>query len=102
VVSTGNQIPRGLTLDPPRAAVDKPFLLSEGRVELEASLDKATYHHGEPILVTVTVNNNSGKTVRRIKVGAGLWKFQCGYTAVGQYKVSKWTLDWTIGQIGRF
>ncbi|XP_063244816.1 arrestin homolog [Bacillus rossius redtenbacheri] len=53
---------------PPHGSVDKPFLLSDGRVELEASLDKAVYAHGEPLLVNVAVNNNSSKTVRRIKV----------------------------------
>ncbi|XP_028175823.1 arrestin, lateral eye-like, partial [Ostrinia furnacalis] len=52
---------------PPRAAVEKPFLLSDGRVELEAWLDKATYSHGESIGVSVVVANNSSKTVRRIK-----------------------------------
>lgn len=53
---------------PPHAAVEKPFLLSDGRVELEASLDKSIYSHGEPILVNMAVHNNSSKTVRRIKV----------------------------------
>ena len=62
VILTGSEI------QPPHASVDKPFLLSDGKVELEASLNKAIYHHGEPVLVTVTVRNNSGKTVRRIKV----------------------------------
>lgn len=52
----------------PHAAVDKPFLLSDGRVSLEASLDKAIYSHGEPVQVHVCVHNNSSKTVRRIKV----------------------------------
>nr|CAD7258082.1 unnamed protein product [Timema shepardi] len=52
---------------PPHASVDKPFLLSDGRVELEASLEKAVYSHGEPLLVNVAVHNNSSKTVRRIK-----------------------------------
>jgi hypothetical protein len=59
-----------LTGPPPHAAVEKPFLLSDGRVELEASLDKAVYSHGEPILVNTAVHNNSGKTVRRIKVSS--------------------------------
>lgn len=52
----------------PHAVVEKYFLLSDGRVELEASLDKAVYHHGEEIQVTVHVHNNSNKTIRRIKV----------------------------------
>lgn len=38
------------------------------RVSLEASLDKPSYSHGEAIKVNVVVNNNSQKTVRRIKV----------------------------------
>ena len=53
---------------PPHAVVEKPFLLSDGRVELEASLDKAVYSHGEPIIVNMAIHNNSSKTVRRIKV----------------------------------
>ncbi|CAB3257318.1 unnamed protein product [Arctia plantaginis] len=53
---------------PPRATVEKPFLLSDGRVELEAWLDKPSYSHGESIRVGVVVANHSSKTVRRIKV----------------------------------
>ncbi|XP_045469332.1 beta-arrestin-2-like isoform X2 [Harmonia axyridis] len=52
----------------PRAAVEKPFLLSEGRVHLTASLNKGIYSHGEEICVNVHVRNGSSKTVRRIKV----------------------------------
>lgn len=52
----------------PRAAVNKPFLLSDGRVTLEAALDRAIYSHGEQMQVHVAVHNNSSKTVRRIKV----------------------------------
>ncbi|CAH0747659.1 unnamed protein product [Diatraea saccharalis] len=52
---------------PPRAIAEKPFLLSDGRVELEAWLDKGTYSHGEPINVNVVISNHSSKTVRRIK-----------------------------------
>lgn len=64
---------------PPHAAVEKPFLLSDGRVELEASLDKAVYSHGEPILVNTAVHNNSGKTVRRIKVSEWHWRQSVRY-----------------------
>ncbi|XP_029037103.1 phosrestin-2-like isoform X2 [Osmia bicornis bicornis] len=52
----------------PHAAVEKPFLLSDGRVGLEAKLDRAIYAHGDSIAVHVNVNNNSSKSVRRIKV----------------------------------
>ncbi|XP_031334631.1 phosrestin-1-like [Photinus pyralis] len=53
---------------PPHAVVEKPFLLSDGRIELEASLDKAIYSHGEEIEITLQVRNLSSKTVKRIKV----------------------------------
>ncbi|XP_012063994.1 PREDICTED: phosrestin-2-like [Atta cephalotes] len=52
----------------PHAAVEKPFLLSDGRVRLEAGLDHAIYEHGDLINVHVNVSNNSNKSVRRIKV----------------------------------
>ncbi|XP_053988888.1 arrestin homolog isoform X1 [Hylaeus volcanicus] len=52
----------------PHAAVEKPFLLSDGRVGLEGRLDRAVYGHGDPITVHVNVTNNSSKSVRRIKV----------------------------------
>ncbi|XP_047362068.1 phosrestin-2-like isoform X1 [Vespa velutina] len=52
----------------PQAAIEKPFILSDGRVGLEARLDRAIYAHGDSITVHVNVNNNSSKSVRRIKV----------------------------------
>ncbi|GLH11459.1 Phosrestin-2 [Gryllus bimaculatus] len=52
---------------PPHASAAKPFLLSDGKVELEASLDRAGYCHGDTVSVHVAVANNSNKTVRRIK-----------------------------------
>ncbi|GJQ72588.1 hypothetical protein Trydic_g1253 [Trypoxylus dichotomus] len=53
---------------PPHAMVEKPFLLSDGRIELEAQLNKGIYYHGEEILVSISVRNNSNKSIRRIKV----------------------------------
>ncbi|XP_071440077.1 phosrestin-2-like [Hetaerina americana] len=48
---------------------EKAFLLrSEGRVELEAWLDRGVFAHGENINVRVAVRNRSSRTVRRIKV----------------------------------
>ncbi|XP_059060344.1 phosrestin-2-like [Achroia grisella] len=52
---------------PPRVTVEKPFILSDGRVELEAWLDKATYFHGESVKCSVVIANHSSKTVRGIK-----------------------------------
>ncbi|CAG9766760.1 unnamed protein product [Ceutorhynchus assimilis] len=52
----------------PHANVEKPFLLSDGKVCLSASLDKGIYSHGEDIRVSVQIKNNSSKTIKRIKV----------------------------------
>ncbi|XP_059482863.1 arrestin homolog [Neocloeon triangulifer] len=53
---------------PPRAAIEKPFMLSDGRVRLEAVLDRAHYRQGEPVHVKLSIFNQSRKTVRRIKI----------------------------------
>ncbi|XP_039289131.1 arrestin homolog isoform X2 [Nilaparvata lugens] len=55
-------------LKPPHAFVEKPFLLSDGRLQLHASLDKAIYCHGDTVIVNVNLTNTTNKTVRRIKV----------------------------------
>nr|XP_023024916.1 uncharacterized protein LOC111512985 [Leptinotarsa decemlineata] len=51
----------------PKAFAEKFYLLSDGQVRLTALLDKAIYSHGEDINVTVQIQNNSNKTVKRIK-----------------------------------
>ncbi|XP_046986348.1 arrestin-C-like [Schistocerca americana] len=58
-----------LPSEPPAGDAFKPFfLLSEGRVELRAALDRAAYCHGDEVRVHVAVTNDSSRTVRRIKV----------------------------------
>lgn len=59
----------------PCAIIEKQFLLSDGKIYLEASLDKAIYYHGEDIEITVDIRNNSNKTIRRIKVGNSVFLF---------------------------
>lgn len=51
----------------PCTVVRKDFLLSPGELELEVTLDKQLYHHGEKISVNVCVRNNSNKVVKKIK-----------------------------------
>lgn len=51
----------------PCTLVRKDFLLSPGELELEVTLDKQLYHHGETIAVNVCVRNNSNKVVKKIK-----------------------------------
>lgn len=48
--------------------MNKPFLWTEGRVCLRASLDKSAYGHGEHINVSVHVKNDSRKIIRKIRV----------------------------------
>ncbi|XP_011506581.1 PREDICTED: beta-arrestin-1-like [Ceratosolen solmsi marchali] len=52
----------------PHAVVEKQFLLTDGRVRLEASLDRATYNHGDSITVQINVTNNSNKSIKRIEM----------------------------------
>ncbi|KHN87768.1 putative beta-arrestin, partial [Toxocara canis] len=52
----------------PTIEVSKEFMMSAGLLHMEASLDKEMYYHGESIAVNVHVQNNSNKTVKRIKV----------------------------------
>uniref|UniRef100_A0A3B3R1B8 Arrestin-C n=1 Tax=Paramormyrops kingsleyae TaxID=1676925 RepID=A0A3B3R1B8_9TELE len=52
----------------PRASIKKRFLMCTKAVFLEASLDKEVYCHGEPISITVKINNNTGKVVKKIRI----------------------------------
>ncbi|XP_015518423.1 phosrestin-2 [Neodiprion pinetum] len=51
----------------PCTVVTKDFLLSPGELELEVTLDKQLYHHGERIMVNVSVRNKSNKVVKKMK-----------------------------------
>jgi arrestin-2 len=48
----------------PSAVVSKGFALSSGKINLEVTLDKDIYYHGERISANVRVSNNSRKTVK--------------------------------------
>lgn len=52
----------------PCTVVRKDFLLSPGELELEVTLDKQLYHHGEKLAINLCVRNNSNKVVKKIKV----------------------------------
>ncbi|ELK17095.1 S-arrestin [Pteropus alecto] len=51
----------------PRAEAAWQFFMSDKPLHLAVSLSKEIYFHGEPIPVTVTVTNNTEKTVKKIK-----------------------------------
>lgn len=52
----------------PCTVVRKDFLLSPGELEMEVTLDKQLYHHGEKIAVNICVRNNSNKVSLVFKV----------------------------------
>ncbi|CAJ0583203.1 unnamed protein product, partial [Mesorhabditis spiculigera] len=52
----------------PTKDVSKEFMMSPGLLHMECSLDKEMYYHGDTIAVNVHLQNNSNKTVKKIKV----------------------------------
>ncbi|KAM6304965.1 S-arrestin [Aegotheles albertisi] len=44
------------------------FFMSTKPLHLKACLSKEVYYHGEPIPVTVTINNSTDKAVKKVKV----------------------------------
>lgn len=52
----------------PMVEVSKDFMMSPNKMNLEVSLDKGIYHHGESIAVNVHIANNSNRTVKKVKV----------------------------------
>lgn len=58
-VSRGRRLPSSL--------VSKGFTFSQGKINLEVTLDREIYYHGEKLSASVTVTNNSRKTVKNIK-----------------------------------
>lgn len=51
----------------PSSLVSKGFTFSNGKINLEVTLDREIYYHGEKVSATVVVTNNSKKTVKNIK-----------------------------------
>ncbi|ROT84528.1 putative arrestin-like [Penaeus vannamei] len=51
----------------PSTLVSKGFALSSGKVNMEVTLDKELYYHGDQVTATLNINNGSKKTVKSIK-----------------------------------
>lgn len=58
-------ISRGRRL--PSSLVSKGFTFSNGKLNLEVTLDREIYYHGEKVAANVIVTNNSRKAVKNIK-----------------------------------
>ncbi|XP_036379700.1 arrestin-C-like [Megalops cyprinoides] len=52
----------------PKADICKQFMMSDNTVHLEASLERETYYHGDPIPVHVKINNETNKVVKKLKI----------------------------------
>ena len=48
-------------------------MIGSGAVRLEASLEKDKYYHGEPITISVMVDNNSSRNIKKIRVS--IWQY---------------------------
>lgn len=51
----------------PSTLVSKGFTLSNGKLNLEVTLEKDIYYHGEQVVANLGINNSSRKTVKNIK-----------------------------------
>lgn len=52
----------------PSTLVSKGFALSSGKLNMEVTLDKELYYHGEQVKANLSINNASKKTVKCMKV----------------------------------
>jgi len=52
----------------PSTTVRKDFMFSQGEMELESTLDRQLYYHGDDIRCSFVIRNTSNKTVKKIQV----------------------------------
>lgn len=69
---------------PCREISTKP-VLSDKPINLEATLDKELYYHGETMSVNVQITNNSSRSVKKIKISVRQFADICIYSSA-QYK----------------
>lgn len=70
----------------PCAIIRKDFLLSPGQLELEVTLDKQLYYHGDKIGINVSIRNYSNKVVKKIRTSIVQVIDICLFSN-GQYKI---------------
>ncbi|XP_046636038.1 beta-arrestin-2-like isoform X2 [Daphnia pulicaria] len=69
----------------PSVEVSKEFMMSPNKLHLEASLDKELYYHGETVAINVHIQNNSNKSVKKVKVSVRQFADICLFSTA-QYK----------------
>lgn len=53
---------------PPAANVSRPILFSLGRVDMEVCLEKTSVYDGEPLVLNVSIVNQTNKNIKGMKV----------------------------------
>ena len=53
---------------PPAVAINHPVFLSPGNVQLEVCLEKTIIYDEEPLIIHVTIANNSNQAIKKMKV----------------------------------
>ncbi len=53
---------------PPATTVSRPLLLALGRVDMEVCLEKTSVADGEPLIINVSIVNQSNRNIRGMKV----------------------------------
>lgn len=53
---------------PPAVTVSRPLLLALGRVDMEVCLEKTSVVDGEPLIINISITNQSNKNIRGMKV----------------------------------
>ncbi|KAK2706135.1 beta-arrestin-1-like [Artemia franciscana] len=71
----------------PSIEVSKEFIMCPNKLNLEATLDKELYYHGEKIAVNVYIQNNSNKPVKKVKISVRQFSDICLFSTA-QYKCS--------------
>ena len=57
----------------PTSTAEKGFMFGSGKLVVEASLDREVFYHGEDLPIHISINNNSKKCVKNIRVSLRLW-----------------------------
>ena len=52
----------------PSTMVSKGFTFSSGKLNLQVTLDRELFYHGEPVKINLAVKNESKKTVKSVTV----------------------------------
>uniref|UniRef100_W5JXS0 Arrestin-C n=1 Tax=Astyanax mexicanus TaxID=7994 RepID=W5JXS0_ASTMX len=52
----------------PKANILKQFIMTDRPIQLETSIEKEVYYHGDPIPVKVKINNETNKVVKKIRI----------------------------------